>query len=189
LFDDIIKDTTPETDPKGRLKSLMINQVAGKRDLGQCEVSRLLLSEPLYHSTFTYISQNLDLDNREINTTGNDNELASKKNIIDHYANRSIYSGMEQNINLITFLQKYKLTKNEIVSRNIDEKLVVTTFPKYRYNKNDKEKYKKYCYYAIIKYKPWTKDDYETIKNKDTAVQRWEQFLENATPEILSTIA
>ena len=64
----------------------------------------------------------------------------------------------------------------------------MTTFPKKRYNKIDKEKYKNYCYYSIIKYQPWSKDDYETIKNKETAILRWEQFLENATPEIINTI-
>jgi len=37
-----------------KLRSCMLKTVAGKRDLGQCEVSRLLMSEPLYHSSFEY---------------------------------------------------------------------------------------------------------------------------------------
>jgi hypothetical protein len=40
----------------------MLKTVAGKRDLGQCEVSRLLMSDPLYHSTFEYVTQSLNLN-------------------------------------------------------------------------------------------------------------------------------
>ena len=36
-----------------KLKSLMLQSI-GKRDIGQCEVCRLLMSEPLYSSSFEY---------------------------------------------------------------------------------------------------------------------------------------
>ena len=59
----------------------------GKRDIGQCEVSRLLFSEPLYSSTFSYVSQNLELSTRQLNFDKNSSSLV-KKNLLDFYADR-----------------------------------------------------------------------------------------------------
>lgn len=84
LFKDIIGASTIEDNPQTKIRSLMINSIAGKRDIGQCEVSRLIMSEPLYHSDFNYVIQSIDLDTREINLDKNtsDSDLATKKTFL-----------------------------------------------------------------------------------------------------------
>ena len=70
----------------------MLKTVAGKRDLGQCEVSRLLMSEPLYHSSFEYVTQSLELNKtNEVNniTTENDESPATNKHLMNFFANRN----------------------------------------------------------------------------------------------------
>ena len=59
----------------------MIHLIAGNRDLRQCEVSRLLFSDPLYHSTFTCVMQSSDLYNKEININEINNDSASATKI------------------------------------------------------------------------------------------------------------
>ena len=89
IFNDVIGKASDTDNPQTKMRSLMINSVCGKRDIGQCEISRLLLSEPMYHSTFEYVSQSLDLDKRQLNTD-NDNPAVNiyKKSIMDYYADR-----------------------------------------------------------------------------------------------------
>ena len=52
LYKSVLEHTCDEDNPTKKLRALMLKSVAGKRDLGQCEVSRLLMSEPMYSSTF-----------------------------------------------------------------------------------------------------------------------------------------
>ncbi len=48
--------------PTKKLRSLMLKSVANKRDIGQFEVSRLLLSvQPLYSSSFEFVTIALKL--------------------------------------------------------------------------------------------------------------------------------
>ena len=52
----------------------MLKTVTGKRDLGQCEVCRLLMSEPRFSSTFEYLTQSLKLNQfKEMNKLTNKN--------------------------------------------------------------------------------------------------------------------
>jgi len=56
----------------------MIHLTAGNRDIGQCEVSRLLFSDPLYNSSFTYVVQNSDLYSKEIDMNALNNDKHRK---------------------------------------------------------------------------------------------------------------
>ncbi|RMZ96220.1 ATP-dependent DNA helicase PIF1 [Brachionus plicatilis] len=106
-----------------RLKT--IKSIAGKRDLGQCEVSRLLLSEKLYHSTFNYVTLSTELDVSELNLDKNidDDSPAVKKSIIDFYANRrqiqsfrshrSNYTGEQLKLIEYDWLTKFKEMFND----------------------------------------------------------------------------
>ena len=73
----------------------MLKTVSGKRVLGQCEVCRVLLSEPLYSSSFEFITLSLDLkQSREINPiteTTNDSNVATNEILLDYYAKRYTY--------------------------------------------------------------------------------------------------
>ena len=73
-----------------KLRSLMLKSVSGKRDLGQCEVCCLLISEPLYSSSFEYVQQSLDLNQaKEINKLSNNgNSKATNSTLMDFYAHR-----------------------------------------------------------------------------------------------------
>ena len=64
----IIPPADKDENGQTKLRSLMIKSIAGKREFSQREVSRLLLSEPLYHSDFQYVSLITDLNTQEINT-------------------------------------------------------------------------------------------------------------------------
>ncbi len=73
-------------------------------------MSRLLLGEPMYHSTFICIKQSLNLYLREVdlNENADENAPATKKNLLDVYADRDRYwllNGKNIN-NFLDFLTK-----------------------------------------------------------------------------------
>ncbi|CAF1048474.1 unnamed protein product, partial [Brachionus calyciflorus] len=58
--------STDQDDPKSKLRSLMLKYSCGQRDIGQCEVCRLLMNGPLSQTRFQYINQSLDLNSRQV---------------------------------------------------------------------------------------------------------------------------
>ncbi len=99
------------------MRSIIVKSIAGKRDLGQCEVARLLLSEPLYHSYFNYVNLSTDLFTKEVNISNkaDDDDDATKKNIIDFYANRynnqRLQNSLDDVHNLMDFARKFMVKK------------------------------------------------------------------------------
>jgi hypothetical protein len=67
ILKDVISHATEEDNPHSKMRSIMLKSIAGKRDLGQCEVAHLLLSEPLYHLNFNYVNLSTDLFTKEVN--------------------------------------------------------------------------------------------------------------------------
>ena len=61
LYNSVILHSDDADSPTKNLRSLMLKSVADKRYIGQCEVSRLLLSEPLYSSSFEFVNISLKL--------------------------------------------------------------------------------------------------------------------------------
>ena len=90
LYKSVVLYAKEDDSATTKLRSLMIKSVSGKRDLGQCEVCRLLLSEPLYSSTFEYVTQSLELkQSKELNNLNNRIDTqATNKTLIDFFANR-----------------------------------------------------------------------------------------------------
>lgn len=136
LFKDVMKNATDEDNPHSKIRSLMIKSIAGKRDLGQCEVTRLLLSEPLYHLKFNYVTLSTDLYSKEVNVDKNADgeDDATKKSTIDFYMARfkipKLQNALDDVKNLIDFTRKFTIKKGELVLREKPEKTVVITFPK-----------------------------------------------------------
>ena len=162
LFRDIVETANDIENPQTKIRSLMLRSIAGKRDIGQCEVSRLLLSEKMYHSTFNYVTINTELDVRELNLTTNSDESSSafKQSLIDFYAKRKsnffLRCHLEKIKNFITFAKLFKINnKNQLEIRPDHRNTVVISYPKIRFNKEDFEKYKLYSYYQMIKYSEW----------------------------------
>ena len=105
LYKSVIKFSDDNDNSITKIKSLMLKTVAGKRDIGQCEVCRLLNSEPLYSSTFKYVTQSLELtQSKELNeiSTSNQNNKATNKSLLDFYVQR------ENNPKLIHMLDEIK---------------------------------------------------------------------------------
>ncbi|RNA07443.1 hypothetical protein BpHYR1_020083 [Brachionus plicatilis] len=55
-FKTVLSHSTDEDNPKQKLRSIMLKNSCGQTDIGQCEVCRLLMSGPLYQSSFQYIT-------------------------------------------------------------------------------------------------------------------------------------
>ena len=197
IYRDVIGSASNDDNSNSKLRSLMIRQISGNRDIGQCEISRLINSDPMYTSTFTYITISTDLDSKQLHLNKNldSHESAFKKTLIDFYANRKSevffkYYSDHLNMNLLTFVRKFTLDKkNELIIRPNSEKTVIITYPKFRANPDNKEMYKNYCLHQLIKLSVWDKNDYEHIRNLDNAVERWLNFLTLAPKEILDMIS
>jgi hypothetical protein len=195
LYKSVIEHTTEEENPITKLRSCMLKTVAGKRDLGQCEVSRLLMSEPLYHSSFEYVTQSLELNQtNEVNniTTENDESPATYKNLMNFFANRNQNDFLIPILHEISsfnqFVNKFKVTKGKLTLRMNPEKIIIVTYPKVHYNPALLEQYKEYCYYQLIKYSNWTINDLPIISDKQTAINRFDNFYQNASNEIKESI-
>lgn len=153
LYQDVIGASNNEDNSATKIRSLFLRNCAGNRDIGQCEVSRLLMSDPLYHSSFMYITLSTDLNSKEINLDKNASAdlPAYKKSMIDFYANRKnidfLQPYLHQITNLISFVKLIKLNcrNNKLELRPESHRTVVITYPKYRYNPQNKEKNKLYC--------------------------------------------
>jgi hypothetical protein len=136
MFKDVVGPASLDDNPQSKLRSIMVKSVAGKRDIGQCEVSRLILGEPMYHSSFNYIVLSTDFNSREVNLDKNidENEPATKKSMLDFFGNRLKISQIRCQLinvkNLIDFARIFRIVKNELVLRNDTEKTVVITYPK-----------------------------------------------------------
>ncbi len=86
LFTSVMSHARQDDDPTSKLRSLMLKTIGCNRDIGQSEVCRLILSEPLYHTTFQFVNQSLDFGNRQINIgSNNDEESAFVKTMLDFF--------------------------------------------------------------------------------------------------------
>ena len=152
LYKSVILYSTDDDNAITKLRSLMLKTVSGKRDLGQCEVCRLLMSEPLFSSTFEYVTQSLELNQfKEMNklTNKNGHNPATNCSLIDFYANRKsnpvLMPILESITSFYQFVINYKVTKGQLMLRKNFKKIIVVTYPKVRYNKKIPENYIDYC--------------------------------------------
>ena len=99
----------------------MIQSIAGKRDIGQCEVSRLLFSGRLYHSSFEYVVQTTNLGTRQVDLSqlNNGASQATQKSMIDFFKNRKLNPMLEKYLNKITnlieFARMFKVVKKSLI--------------------------------------------------------------------------
>ena len=158
LYKSVIMYAKDEDSKITKLRSLMLKTVFGKRDIGQCEVCRLLMSEPHFQSTFTYVTQSLELNQAHevipIETT-NQNRKATNQTLMDYYAKRKENPALSLILDEIKsfnkFVIRFKVFKNQLTTRKDSESIIVVTYPKVRYNPKIIETYKHYCYYQLIK--------------------------------------
>ncbi len=102
----------------------MLKTVAGKRDLGQSEVCRLLMSEALYHSSFDYITVSLDFKNSKqvvpITSHVNENDIATYDNLMDEFSMRHQNKLLEPIIkkidNFYNFVKHLKIANGKLIN-------------------------------------------------------------------------
>ncbi len=66
--------------------------------------------------------------------------------------------------------------------------IVVTTSPRVRYNPSDLKCYTNYCFYQMIKYSNWKREDMISLSNVNDCIRRWESFLLIAPFEVLNVL-
>ncbi len=153
----------------------------------------IILSEPLYHSTFTYVSQSLDLYQREVDLQNYDDTApATKQNLLDIFGKRDLVEFLKSYcngiINFLDFVTRFCIVKGNIRLRPNPSKVVVITTPSVRYNPSNREIHQKYCFYQLIKYGNWKFENLLELNNMENSVERWESFLLHASPAIMNTI-
>ena len=140
LYKSVIMYANEDDNTITKLRSLMLKTVSGKRDLGQCEVCRLLMSEPLYSSSFEYVQQSLDLNQaKELNNLNkNGNNKATNSTLMDYYAHRFQNEQLSPILETISsfydFVIKYKVIKGQLTPRKNNKEIIIVTYPKVRYN-------------------------------------------------------
>jgi hypothetical protein len=131
------------------MKSMILKCASGTRDLGQCEVSRLLMSERHYHSSFQHFSISLDFNRVEmILNKSNSNEPSVKISLLQMYGNRKnnpFNLKFEHLIeNFFDFSMRFYISKNQLQFRSSIDKIVATTTPRVYYQPTNEPMYIKY---------------------------------------------
>lgn len=136
IFKSCVDRLTVESDATTALRTSMLRAV-GERDFSAQETAHLLLSEPLYSSTYTFVCVFLD-GSREICDQSADHTSTTpvtNPSTLQVYANRSHYAaqfpGIAQ-LNLFDFIKLYSIVHQDIRKRS--EEVIVRTFPKYSPN-------------------------------------------------------
>ena len=147
----------------------------------------------MYHSTFTYVSQSLDLYQREVDLQNTDDTApATKQNLLDIFGKRDLVEFLKPYckgiINFFDFVTRFCIVKGNLRLRPYPSKVVVNTTPRVRYNPTNKEIHQKYCYYQIIKYGNWKFGNLPELNNMENSVERWEGFLLHASPAIMKEL-
>ena len=152
------------------------------------------MSEPLYSSSFEYVQQSLDLNQaKELNNLNkNGNNKATNSTLMDYYAHRFQNEQLSPILETISsfydFVIKYKVIKGQLTPRKNNKEIIIVTYPKVRYNTKIIENHIDYCYFQLIKYSNWNIADLEILKNRSTAIDRFEIFYQNASDELKDTI-
>ena len=174
-------DQLRDTDTTSSVLKRAMIQVAGERDISAQETAHMLLSTPLYGSTFQFITLSLD-NSRQLQLNNEDDaDQPIKSSLMDHYALREQHArqfpGISQ-MNLLQFASEFYTTRNTINRRK--KTVIVRTFPRISSDSKGK-KYGLFCKYQLIKYKPWTDEVsdawYYQEETDDVFVQCYREFL------------
>jgi len=188
-FKDLIKLLTKNIEHGdniiSKLKSFFLRITCSQRAKGIAEVSRALLSSPLYHSDFKTVTVSLNYNSYEvasINSIGK-TEKISKKTLIHYFAERKDNEFVKPFLPLcysfLQFAKHFKLTNNKLSKQSNLDKIVVLTTPQIYYYPRNTKKYVDYCYFQYIKYGNWDSTSIKQL-NDLNAVSTWENFLKLA---------
>ena len=159
------------------------NRLAGRRDKCSQETSHLILSSPIVVCSHTFIMINLSSLIRQVNLDdGDENAPALKPNLLDLYKvrlvklswnNPLVFDIIETTLHTLCFAlfaEHYNLAKTgKITSRQGNQSKTVPIFsPDFKSIPNV-QNYFKYCWFALLKYKPWI-NYCETVIDQDVPI-------------------
>jgi hypothetical protein len=171
---DILRSALRHGSEMGNLETKRVlrrafNNLCGKRDKCTQETHHLISSNPYATCSHKFININLLGKLRAVNVDDENPEaLAIKDNIVDAYGkrmdgdkweNKLLYLTIQEKLSslcLSTFVQHYLCSKGSMIKNRIgDSDLTIPIFsPNLKSTKN-KPTYYKYCFIALVKYKPW----------------------------------
>ena len=67
-------------------------------------------------------------------------------------------------------------------------RIVVICYPRVRYSESEKNKMRLYCHHQLIRYSSWDLNNLNELRNLNTAIERWKEFLKTADPDLLLQI-
>ena len=84
IYKNIISNANENAHAKSLLKSIMLRSCGLNRDMGQSEITHLILGQPLFRSTYQYVHVSLDRSVRKLNlqTQSTDSNSITQKNSI-----------------------------------------------------------------------------------------------------------
>ena len=176
IYSDCVSKLGSTSNPTSAFKKAMI-QVVGERDFGAQETAHILQGLPLYSCTFNFVRWQQTNSNR----CKTPEDTSTKPSILETYMNRVQYQESFPNImslNIIEFVSKYTLSKNELVPRA--NEVIVRTFPTYSSDPKSNN-YGLYCKYQLLKLKPWQTNPKNAWDNlpecNHTFISCYKQFL------------
>ena len=156
VFKTCVDKLTSESDAAMALRTSMLRSI-GERDFSAQETAHLLLSEPLYSCSYSFVCISLDGSRQICDQSDNqpDTTPVTNPSTLQLYADRlqheTDFPGITA-LNLFQFVKQYSVVHNEVRRRS--QEVIIRTFPNYSPNPQG-QWYGRYCKYQLIKYKPW----------------------------------
>ena len=177
-------DKLHETSNTASLFRCSMMRAVGERDISAQETAHLLLSEPLYSCTYSFLTVSLNgsrqiRDLKDQSTT----DQVVDPSLLDYYANRLQYRSRFPQIEsmcLMQFIKSFKVSNQEISKRS--NEVIVRTFPSFSPSPHG-QYYSQYCKYQLIKYKPWIGQASNLWSNAEETdqvlVEAYQQYLQS----------
>ena len=158
----MITETMSTDDPARKAVSKLLMKTVGERDYSAQETCHLIMGEKLVTSTREF--KTLFLENkREVNPAAKPGRTATLPTVIEEYMRRPVDV---EDVCLLDYVSDYYINaKGKTVRRH--KSLVVRAVPRILCNKSNKEQYQKYCYYQLMKFKPFRTLDDLTIEEEE----------------------
>ncbi|XP_065826022.1 uncharacterized protein [Oscarella lobularis] len=158
----MITETMSTADPARNVVSKLLMKTVGERDYSAQETCHLIMGEKLVTSTREF--KTLFLENkREVDPAAKPGRTATLPTVIEEYMRRPVEI---EDVCLLDYVSDYYINaKGKTVRRH--KSVVVRVAPRILCNKSNKEQYEKYCYYQLMKFKPFRKLDHLTIEEEE----------------------
>eukprot|EP00118_Oscarella_pearsei_P020682 m.225765 g.225765 ORF g.225765 m.225765 type:complete len:1796 (+) comp40019_c0_seq3:374-5761(+) len=185
---EIFKTTTGELraeDGARKVVSKLLMKCVVDRDYSAQETCHLIMGEKLVTSSREFVT--LHLDRKEGRKDARDKEIVTATTAVEQYMRRPKFA---DSLCLMDFVSDYRIDiKGEIKRRS--KSVVVRVVPRIVCNPKNAATYEQYCYYQLMKYKPFRQlGDLktETCGQQATAAESYRDFLASVGSSLQSRI-